>query len=420
MLANDTISILKEYDEGKTPHKGSILKKILDNFYTSGWDFSISETDLVNRYQMINIGIFLSTFALVYALLYGYYTPEFVFTEMTIIDIIKVAIISMNLLMIFALRKSKKAFEYVAVIITAQYTFFFLSIVYAGEPMDVKHAWFFTYSTILIYFQNSKQGVYWFVFFITMLLIAPFQSFVDSTYSLYEICYLILVLSVIYAITHFYQQKMEEVNALIKEQEEKLLISENIIKKELHHRVKNNMQFILSLFKLKLAPFMNPDIQQVIKEVTYKIQGMASVHDMLYKQRILTSIDASQYFITLVNALKNGYETEHIKFEIKIDAQLSNDQLIFCGLIVNEVVMNAIKHAFSDKENENGWIIRLNVYSDEKQTILEISDNGTGMDESRKISFGSEMIESLIQNELKGKMKLETDKGVRYTFYIPR
>jgi two-component sensor histidine kinase len=369
---------------------------------------------------MINVGIFLSTFALLYALIYGYYTPGFVFTDMTIVDMIKLAIIIMNLIMILALRTSKKAFEYVAAIITAQYTFFFLSIVYAGEPMDVKHAWFFTYSTILIYFQNSKQGVYWFIFFITMLLIAPFQSFVDSTYSLYEICYLILVLSVIYAITHFYQLKMEEVNTLIKKQEEKLFIAENIIKKELHHRVKNNMQFILSLFKLKLAPFMNSDIQQVIKEVTYKIQGMASVHDMLYKQKVLTNIDASQYFITLVNALKNGYETEHIKFDMKIDAQLSSDKLIFCGLIINEVVMNATKYAFNDKKQEGGWTINLNIYSDEKQTVLEISDNGTGMDESRKISFGSEMIESLIENELKGKMKLETDKGVRYTFYIPR
>lgn len=62
----------------------------------------------------------------------------------------------------------------------------------------------------------------------------------------------------------------------------------------------------------------------------------------------------------------------------------------------------------------------MHIYSDEQQTILEISDNGIGMDASRKISFGSEMIESLIANELKGKMKLETEKGVRYTFYIPR
>ena len=99
---------------------------------------------------------------------------------------------------------------------------------------------------------------------------------------------------------------------------------------------------------------MNPNIQRVLKEVTFKIQGMSNIHNLLYKQKALTSIDASQYFVTLVNALKNGYETEHIKFDMKIEAELSSDQLIFCGLIVNEVVMNAIKHAFNDKKEGGG------------------------------------------------------------------
>lgn len=330
--------------------KGSILKKKFDSFYTSGWDFPLADIDLRNRYQMINIGIFLSTLALVYAMISDYMSTQI------IIVVMEATIVAINIIMMIALRKSKKAFEYVATIITVQYTFFFLTIVYAGNPTDVKHAWFFTYSTILIYFQSSRQGIYWFVFFITMLLIAPFQTLVHTNYSFHEVSYLALVLTVIYAITHFYQLKMEEANALLKAQEEKFLISENTLKKELHHRVKNNMQFIISLFKLKLAPFMNPDIQRVVKEVTYNIKGMASVHDMLYKQKNLTSIDANQYFTLLVHALKNGYETQHIKFDLNINAQLSNDQLMFCGLIVNEVVMNAIKHAFNDKENGGGGL----------------------------------------------------------------
>jgi len=212
---------------------------------------------------------------------------------------------------------------------------------------------------------------------------------------------------------------MDEANTLIKEQENRLIESENILKKELHHRVKNNMQLIISLFKLKLAPFMNPDIQRVIKEVTYKVQGMASVHDILYKQKVITGIDTSEYFTALFDALKNGYDTEHIKFNIKIEAQLSNDQLIYCGLIVNEVVINALKYAFGQNGQEE-CNIYLNLYDNKKQTILEIFDNGKGMDASVKNSFGSEMIESLIEHELKGKMKLQTDKGVKYTFYMPR
>ncbi|OHD95494.1 MAG: hypothetical protein A2019_08495 [Sulfurimonas sp. GWF2_37_8] len=294
---------------------------------------------------MINLGILFSILVLLYAMING---------SLQVPILIEMTIIIIDIIMILALRKSKTVFQYVSTLLTAQYTLFFLAIVYCGSSMDISHAWLFTYSTILVYFQSSKKGIYWFVFFIAMLLIAPFQEFMHVNYSFYEVSYLSLVLMVIYAITHFYQLKMEEASALIQEQEHKLILSENILKKELHHRVKNNMQFIISLFKLKLAPYMNPNIQRVLKEVTFKIQGMSNIHNLLYKQKALTSIDASQYFVTLVNALKNGYETEHIKFDMKIEAELSSDQLIFCGLIVNEVVMNAIKHAFNDKKEGGG------------------------------------------------------------------
>ncbi|MDO8454969.1 MAG: 7TM diverse intracellular signaling domain-containing protein [Sulfurimonas sp.] len=215
-----------------------------------------------------------------------------------------------------------------------------------------------------------------------------------------------------------------ELESTVKERTKELNIAletENILRKEFHHRIKNDMQFIISLFSLRLDPFMSADIQRVLTEITYKIKGIASVHDVLYSQNMLTNVDAGQYFTLLINALKNGYETEHITFHVNVRTQLSSDQLIYCGLIVNEVIINALKYAFDDKQNASGDnTISLNIYSDKEQTILEISDNGKGMNVSKENSFGSEMIESLIENELKGKMKLKTDNGVRYTFYMPK
>ncbi len=191
---------------------------------------------------------------------------------------------------------------------------------------------------------------------------------------------------------------------------------ENILRKELHHRVKNNMQFIISLFELRLDPFMTSNINRVIREITYKIKGMARAQDILYVQKSLESIDTGKYFTQLINELKNGYETKHIKFDIKVDAHLSSDQILYCGLIVNEVIINALKYAFDD---EREGVISLNLYKNQNQTVLELSDNGKGMGKEKKDSFGTEMIKSLIENELKGKMKVETQSGVHYTFYMP-
>ncbi len=385
-------------------------KELVDNFYTSGWEFSLSDLELKSRYQMINIGMFLSTIVIIYAIIGNYVRHIEGFIP------IETSIIVMNIIMTIALRKSRKIFEYVATIMTAQYTFLFLVIIYKGDPVDVKHTWFFTYSIILLYFQGSKKGLYWFIFLVTMLLIAPLQKFVEIKYTFYQVSYISFVLIIIYIIIHFYQVKMDEANALIKEQQNKLLEAENILRRELHHRTKNNMQFILSLFKLKLAAFMRPDVQRVVKEVTFKIKSMARAHDMLYAQTSLNNMDTSKYFNQLIDELKNGYETDRIAFDIKVETQLNGDQILYCGLIVNEMVINALKYAFDD---EQAGVISLHLTKNQDQIILDLSDNGKGMDESKEDSFGSMMIKSLIEHELKGSMKLETKNGVRYTVTMP-
>ncbi|MFA5428386.1 MAG: 7TM diverse intracellular signaling domain-containing protein [Sulfurimonas sp.] len=202
-----------------------------------------------------------------------------------------------------------------------------------------------------------------------------------------------------------------ELESTVKERTKELhvaLETENILKKELHHRVKNNMQFIISLFKLRLYPFMSDDINRVIKEVTYKIKGMARAHDMLYSQKSLNTIDTNEYFTQLINELKNGYETEHIRFDIKVETELDSDRLIYCGLIVNEVIINALKYAFDDGQN---GVINLNLYKNKDETILELSDNGVGLKENHKQSFGLLMVNTLVTEQLKGTIEFDTKNG---------
>jgi len=364
--------------------------------------------ELRARFQMIHIGILLSTIGLVYGIIGNY------IRDVSGYLLLELILIGVNIGMSILLRNYKNALEFVATLMTAQYTFFFLYLVYVSEPNELKHIWLFTYSIILLYFQGSKKSLYWFVFLVSMLLIAPFQGFVDVKYSFYQLSYISFVLIIINTIIYFYQIKMDEANAIIFEHQNKMIERENFLRKELHHRIKNNMQFIISLFKLKLHPYINDDIRRVLKEVTYKILGITSVHDMLYMKKSLIGINTNEYFTKLISALKNGYETKNVKFDVSVETQLSADALMYVGLIVNEVIINALKYAF----DENGGVITLRLYKDGERNILKLSDNGKGMDNNVVESFGTEMIRSLISNELGGEMQINTENGVCYSFYL--
>lgn len=357
---------------------------------------------------MLNIAVLLSTVGLFYGIIGNYVRGVEGYIELEFI------LILVNISLGIWLRMKKDALDFVATIMTAQYTFFFLFLVYVGEPEDLKHIWLFTYSIILLYFQGTKKGFYWFMFLISMLLIAPLQGFVDVAYNLYQMSYISFVMVVISIIIHFYQIKMQEAKGIILQQQQDIISTENILKKELHHRIKNNMQFIISLFKLRLHPHMNDDIKRVIKEISSKIKGMSIAHDMLYSSKALMSIDTKEYFLKLIDALKNGYTLDNVEFNVSVKAELNGEQIIYAGLIANEVIINALKYAFDSK----GGVINLELFKEGDTTVIKIGDNGKGMSGCQISSFGSDMIRSLAENELKARMEVTVDSGVCYSFYI--
>ena len=188
----------------------------LDGFFTSGWDFNETQQDLKNRYQMVNIGILLSGGGLIYGIIGNYVReiPGFIPIEITLLF--------MNIIMFFALRRYRHFFEFFAMTMTLQYTFLFLFLIYTGEPSDLKHLWIFTYPIILLYFQKTIHAVYWLVFVLFMLIIAPLQSLLDIKYTMYQVTYISFVLVIISIIIYFYQKKIDEARSVIVEQQEML------------------------------------------------------------------------------------------------------------------------------------------------------------------------------------------------------
>jgi len=189
----------------------------INDFLTSGWKFDNSQHNLKHRYQMMNIGLLLSVIGLMYGIIGNYVRDIHGFIA------IEAALLCINFIMFFALRRYAGFFEFFALAITIEYTFLFLFLIYFGEPNDLKHLWIFTYPIILLYFQKTIDAAYWLVFVLFMLIVAPIQEFVEVKYSLYQVTYISFILIIISIIIYFYQRKIDEASNIVLEQQDMLL-----------------------------------------------------------------------------------------------------------------------------------------------------------------------------------------------------
>lgn len=229
----------------------------LDGFFTSGWTFNESQQDLKNRYQMVNVGILLSASGLIYGIIGNYVRNVEGFIP------IEAVFLFLNVIMFFALRKYRNFFEFFAITMTVQYTFLFLFLIYTGEPNDLKHLWIFTYPIILLYFQNTKDAIYWLGFILISLVLAPLQSFIEVKYSIYQVTYISFVLIIISIIIYFYQKKIDEARKMVLKQQD-MLKNFNL---ELEKQVKDKTNQLL-----KLNESLELKVEQKLEELRSKDQ----------------------------------------------------------------------------------------------------------------------------------------------------
>jgi len=189
----------------------------LNNFFTSGIEFTQKEMQLKSKYQMINIALLTSSLAFMYGIVINTinHIHGFVFFE--------IFLLSVNIIMFFLLRKYNKLFDIVTMVITIQCTALIIYIIYTTSATSMKFLWIFTYPIVLLYFQKKNNGVYWLVFIIFSLLTAPMQPFVEIHFNMFEVTYISVVLSILAVIVYFYQIKMNEAANLILKQQNMLM-----------------------------------------------------------------------------------------------------------------------------------------------------------------------------------------------------
>jgi len=207
------------------------------------------------------------------------------------------------------------------------------------------------------------------------------------------------------------KQAEEQIRASLKEKE--------VMLREIHHRVKNNMQIILSLLRIQSRLVPDQETREMFKQSQNRIRSMALIHEALYKSDDLANIDFSEYISRMTTHLLSLYREEIGQVRINKETQgilLDINKAIPCGLIISELISNALKHAFPGRK-DGEIFIKMKQDKRGKYTLV-VKDTGVGFPE--KLDFrdaktlGLQLVTDLV-SQLQGKIELQMKEGTEFT-----
>ncbi|MEQ8575272.1 MAG: sensor histidine kinase, partial [Fulvivirga sp.] len=198
----------------------------------------------------------------------------------------------------------------------------------------------------------------------------------------------------------------------------KSLSEKETLLKEIHHRVKNNLQIISSLLSLQSRFIEDKDAKALVNEGQNRVKSMALIHQKLYQKDNLMGVEALDYIQNLTNTLQAAYGTDSTKVKVNYDVDnliLDVDTMIPIGLILNELISNSFKHAFPTGEG----IMHIIFKETEGKLILTVRDNGVGSTKAfnESDSFGMRMIKSL-SRKLEATINYNFNKGTEASLTI--
>ncbi|MBM4240345.1 MAG: PAS domain S-box protein [Euryarchaeota archaeon] len=197
------------------------------------------------------------------------------------------------------------------------------------------------------------------------------------------------------------------------------LEEKELLLREIHHRVKNNLQVISSMLNLQSRYIKDKSDLELFRGSQSRIKTMAMIHEHLYRSADFAHIDFSEYIHSLVNYLLRYYNADpnviKLKLDVEEDISLNIDTAVPCGLIINELVSNALKFAF---RNGRPGEVKIDFHSVDDNFILTVSDNGMGfpedLDYSNVKTLGLQLVDSLVR-QLGGAIELDRSQGTKFT-----
>ncbi|WP_421871198.1 histidine kinase dimerization/phosphoacceptor domain -containing protein [Marinoscillum sp.] len=217
--------------------------------------------------------------------------------------------------------------------------------------------------------------------------------------------FLIVVIGLVFAF-----MKLKNYNTQLRSKNTKI----DLLMRELHHRVKNNLQVISSLLGLQSMSLQDEGARKVVEEGKSRVRAMSLIHQRLYHQENITSINTREYIEEIVKELTESYGfKDRLQVKLELDnVDLDVDTTLPLGLIINELVSNAFKYAYQDIDQP---LLELELRTNDQNGKLVIADNGPGKvtKNTEQESFGLRLV-NILTEQLNGTMKVSQEKGLRY------
>lgn len=193
---------------------------------------------------------------------------------------------------------------------------------------------------------------------------------------------------------------------------------------EIHHRIKNNLQVVSALIEKEEQNVKDKSAKKLLSDMRMRIRSMSRLHDMLCRKELTDDIELDAYLSQLTDKIEETMGSLQVEADLHLKAEkvfLTSQRALLCGLILNELLLNIYKHAFTD--NDHKGKIEVELYQDQENIFLNVSDNGIGLPEHfdfrNRQSIGLWIVEVMLK-KLHGKINVESKSGTRFSIVFPK
>jgi len=288
------------------------------------------------------------------------------------------------------------------------------------------------YTAIFVYRRGHKQARF-FIIGWSFLLIGFFLSIIDAL-GIFSVMYnfpslvllcttfeaLFLLLAFVDKLNILQKEKDISDSKLMEELQQRNIVIEKKVKdrtkmldnlyRELHHRVKNNLQIMLSIISLQGGKIDDEIMSEQFLKLENRIRSISKTHELLYLNDNIEKIDMYEYIYSMCEDISNSFDNEEIEINIESDVEMPLREAVYVGMIINELVSNTIKYA------KNCNKINVYLFKNDDYLELEVMDNGLGykIEKISTKSLGLTLVKNLVKEQLSGEIKINTLNKCEY------